>query len=121
MVPLLQHNQMEQAVALFNSSAMQRIGADATQALDEVAQQLDTQARQTMLQAQQQGRDGLALSYLWRAARLQVVMGLDESNKPSGKRIAGLRLDALDPVFQSFDSFFGWGHWLGGCSRWCSD
>jgi uncharacterized membrane protein YbhN (UPF0104 family) len=38
---------------------------------------------------------GLALSYLWRAARLQVVLGLDENERPSGKRIAGLRLDAL--------------------------
>ncbi len=36
---------------------------------------------------------GLALSYGWRAARLQIVLGLDE--RTGGKRWAGLRLDAL--------------------------
>lgn len=36
---------------------------------------------------------GLALSYGWRAARLQVVLGLD--GQKGGKRWAGLRLDAL--------------------------
>lgn len=37
---------------------------------------------------------GLALSYLMRAARLQVVMGLVDG-PPRGRRVAGLRLDAL--------------------------
>lgn len=36
---------------------------------------------------------GLILSYLMRAARLQVVMGLDTAH--TGPRLAGLRLDAL--------------------------
>lgn len=36
---------------------------------------------------------GLALSYGWRAARLQVVLGLDE--RAGGRRWIGLRLDAL--------------------------
>lgn len=37
---------------------------------------------------------GLLLSYLMRAARLQVVLGLQDGS-PSGPRLAGLRLDAL--------------------------
>lgn len=37
---------------------------------------------------------GLALSYLARAARLQVVLGLHEA-APHGPRVAGLRVDAL--------------------------
>src|SRR5690606_5050247 len=37
---------------------------------------------------------GLAVSYLMRAARLQVVMGLGDE-APRRRRVAGLRLDAL--------------------------
>ncbi len=63
-VPLLQQGQIEQAIVHFNSSAMQRIGVDAIAAINQVAEQSEAQARQTMLQAQQQGREGLRLSYL---------------------------------------------------------
>jgi Lysylphosphatidylglycerol synthase TM region len=42
---------------------------------------------------------GLALSYLWRAARLQVVLGLDDrvgnAGTPAPRKLLGLRLDAL--------------------------
>ncbi|MBX9935938.1 MAG: PAS domain S-box protein, partial [Burkholderiaceae bacterium] len=63
-VPLLQQGQTEQAIAEFNSSAMQRVGVDAITAINEVAQQIEDKARQTMQDMQAQGRNGLHLSYL---------------------------------------------------------
>jgi two-component system, sensor histidine kinase and response regulator len=63
-VPALQKNNLVQAIVEFNSSAMQRVGVEAITAINEVAQQLEEQARQTMLKTQAQGRSSLHLSYL---------------------------------------------------------
>ncbi|GAB3364178.1 MULTISPECIES: PAS domain S-box protein [Giesbergeria] len=63
-LPLLQQGKTEQAIAQFNSSELQRIGVQAITAVNEVASQLEEQARQTMLQVQVRGRESLTWSYL---------------------------------------------------------